>query len=113
MSTRARNQRVASFANRACGSIFSQGTQSQGSQSQSKLQSRIPTSKGKKKSLTAPVDSNNNQDVWICKICENLYSNETDRLLECNRCTFKFCLPCLPEMDEADYDILFFLHSIP
>ena len=110
MSTRARNQRVASLANKACGSIFSQtqsqGSQSQGSQSQSILQSRIPTSKGKKRSLTAPVDSNNNQDVWICKICENLYSNETDRLLECNRCTFKFCLPCLPEMDEADYNIL-------
>ena len=64
MSTRARNQRVASFANKVCGSIFSQGTQSQGSQSLSILQSRIPTSKGKKKSLTASVDSNNNQDVW-------------------------------------------------
>ena len=32
-----------------------------------------------------------------------MYDHDTDKLLECNRCYMKFCLSCLPELDEQDY----------
>ena len=62
-------------------------------------------------SFTSPTkydalgDNEENENSWKCQVCRFQYSDQSDRLMECQRCVMHFCLECLGKTDD-EYDIL-------
>lgn len=44
--------------------------------------------------------------VWHCKYCMNKFEDDEDKVLECERCFRKVCLPCTDgEVDDCKYEV--------
>ena len=75
---------------------------------------REKSEKGHKKSSAKtkrPTDEkadssfSDSDEVWQCKFCKERFSDDNDKLLECERCYKKVCLQCTDgEVDEARYE---------
>ena len=50
-------------------------------------------------------DSELDDDVWICKFCLTHFSDDSDKLIICERCNKPVCLSC-SSLTDADYDRL-------
>jgi hypothetical protein len=45
-------------------------------------------------------------EVWVCKFCEEKFSDNDDRLLVCERCEKPVCLPCTDGVSVEEYSVL-------
>lgn len=42
---------------------------------------------------------------WVCKLCSVMHTSQDAKLLECDRCSEKFCVSCLNKTDE-EYEMM-------
>ncbi len=46
-----------------------------------------------------------NEEKWDCEICKKSFKDPDDKLLECERCSYYYCIKCLKKSEE-EYRIL-------
>lgn len=58
--------------------------------------------------LGKQADNNDeNEESWICKYCKKEFSDDSDKLVVCERCEMKVCLACTNgTVTDADYELL-------
>lgn len=60
----------------------------------------------KKVGQSLSCDSDGDIEVWQCKYCKDDFSDDDDKLLVCERCDERTCLPCTQGVTEEEYEVL-------
>ena len=50
-------------------------------------------------------DDGSDDDVWVCKLCQNEFDQPEDKLVMCSRCDSSYCIACL-RMPDSHYQVL-------
>ena len=58
----------------------------------------------KSRSQSTNATSNSNDKEWNCKLCSKQFSDETDKIVQCEYCNDYYCSKCL-NLSKSDYEV--------